>query len=62
MGAFNDISSIDRNDITLWLDMSPYDETVTGTVKVRARVLIDSVNSSSVLDIGTYDINVTFHN
>lgn len=62
IGSLADITSISPEDILLQLDMSPYSETNTGTISVRADVIIDAPNSEAVLDVGTYDINVTFLN
>lgn len=62
IGALDDIISINEEDIILQLDMSPYTKTNTGTIKVRADVIIDSPYADKVLEIGTYDINVTFLN
>lgn len=62
IGSLEDITSINPDDILLQLDMSPYSETNTGTISVRADVIIDAPNSEAVLEVGTYDINVTFLN
>lgn len=62
MGQLENITKIDAADITLLLDMSPYSSTNTGTIKVRAEVVIDSPYAEDVIEVGTYDINVTFLN
>ena len=49
-------------DIILRLDMSPYSETNTGTIKVRAEVIIDSAYNEGVFETGIYEIDVTFEN
>lgn len=61
-GPLENITQITSEDITLRLDMSPYSETNTGTIKVRAEVLIDSVYSEGVFETGIYEIEVTFDN
>lgn len=60
MGEIDKISKITADDITLVLDMSPYSETNTGTIRVRADVEIDSQYRDEIIEIGTYEINVTF--
>lgn len=62
IGSLDAITSIQSDDILLRLDMSPYSETNTGTIRVRADVIIDAPNREDVLEVGTYDINVTFLN
>ena len=62
MGPVESLSKIDAEDITLVFDMSPYSETNTGTIRVRAEVVVDSIYKDDVLAIGTYDISVTFTN
>ncbi|MGN1345955.1 MAG: YbbR-like domain-containing protein [Eubacteriales bacterium] len=61
-GSLENIARIMPEDITLRLDMSPYSETNTGTIKVRAEVLIDSAYNEGVFEIGIYEIEVTFEN
>lgn len=61
-GTLENITQITPEDIMLRLDMSPYSETNTGTIKVRAQVLIDSVYSEGVFETGIYEIEVTFDN
>lgn len=61
MGPADALSVLEADDVTLWLDMSPYDKSVSGTVKVRAKVVVDSISKESVLELGYYDINVTFN-
>ena len=61
MGSADALSVLESDDVTLWLDMSPYDNSVSGTVKVRAKVVVDSTSKESVLELGFYDINVTFN-
>ena len=40
--------------------MSPYGETNTGTIKVRADVEIDSAFRDGIIEVGTYEISVKF--
>ncbi len=61
-GTLENITQITPEDIMLRLDMSPYSETNTGTIQVRAQVLIDSVYSEGVFETGIYEIEVTFEN
>ncbi len=61
-GTLENITQITPEDIMLRLDMSPYSQTNTGTIKVRAQVLIDSVYSEGVFETGIYEIEVTFDN
>jgi len=61
MGPADALSALDADDVTLWLDMSPFDKSVSGMVKVRAKVLVDSTSKGSVLELGYYDINVNFN-
>lgn len=61
-GAIDNIAAIEPEDIILRLDMSPYSETNTGTIKVRAEVIIDSAYSEGVFETGIYEIDVTFDN
>ncbi len=60
MGDINAISKINSEDIMLTFDMSPFSSSNTGTVRVRADVEIDSAHADDVIEVGTYDINVTF--
>lgn len=60
MGEIDKISKITADDITLVLDMSPYSETNTGTIRVRADVEIDSQYREEIIEVGTYEISVTF--
>ncbi len=62
MGALDQISKIEPDDISLVLDMSPYSKTNTGTITVRAEVKIDSVWADGVIELGAYGISVTFDN
>lgn len=62
MGELDDIRRISAEDITLQLDMSPYTDTNTGTIRVRAGVIIDSPYADEVIEIGVYSVNVTFLN
>lgn len=59
-GPLENITQITSEDITLRLDMSPYSETNTGTIKVRAEVVIDSAYNEGVFETGIYEIEVTF--
>lgn len=62
MGEVDILSKIDPNDITLELDMSPYSQSNTGTIKVRAKVVIDSEYKNEIIEVGSYNIDVTFLN
>ncbi|MBE6540995.1 MAG: hypothetical protein E7672_00890 [Ruminococcaceae bacterium] len=62
MGEMDKIAKITADDISLVLDMSPYSVTNTGTIKVKADVEIDSTYSDDIIEIGTYEISVTFEN
>ena len=59
-GPLEHITQITPEDIILQLDMSPYSETNTGTIKVRASVIIDSAYADGVFETGIYEIDVTF--
>lgn len=61
-GTIENIAQITPEDIILRLDMSPYSETNTGTIKVRAEVVIDSAYNEGVFETGIYEIDVTFEN
>ncbi len=61
-GPLEHITQITPEDIILRLDMSPYSETNTGTIKVRAEVIIDSAYNEGVFETGIYEIDVTFDN
>lgn len=61
-GPMEYITQIMPEDIILRLDMSPYSETNTGTIKVRAEVIIDSAYNEGVFETGIYEIDVTFEN
>ena len=61
-GLIDNIAAIEPEDIILRLDMSPYSETNTGTIKVRADVIIDSEYNEGVFELGIYEIDVTFEN
>ncbi|MBE6617289.1 MAG: hypothetical protein E7627_05045 [Ruminococcaceae bacterium] len=60
MGTKEALSALEPEDIMLVLDMSPYNESNSGTVRVKAEVKIDSVQKDMILEIGTYTIDVTF--
>ncbi len=62
MGELGKISAVNPEDITLEIDMSPYSVTNKGTIKVRARVIIDSEYKDDIIEIGSYNIDVTFEN
>lgn len=61
MGPRDKLTEIDPYDVTLWLDISPYDAVEPGVEKVPAKVLIDSAFSKEVLEIGTYYVEVIFY-
>ena len=61
-GSIDNIAAIEPEDIILRFDMSPYSETNTGTIKVRADVIIDSAYNEGVFERGIYEIDVTFEN
>ena len=61
-GPLENITQITPEDIILRLNMSPYSETNTGTIKVRAEVVIDSAYDEGVFETGIYEIDVTFDN
>ncbi len=61
-GDIDQITKINPEDITLRLDMSPYSSTNTGTIRVKAEVIIDSAYKEGVFEIGSYEIEVTFEN
>ncbi len=61
-GPLENITQITPEDIILRLNMSPYSETNTGTIKVRAEVVIDSAYADGVFETGIYEIDVTFEN
>ena len=54
------LAKIEVDDISLVFDMSPYNDSNTGTIRVRADVWVDSLWRDEVFPIGTYEINVTF--
>lgn len=60
MGTSDKVSKIEADDISLVLDMSPYSKNNTGTITVKAEVIIDSAYSEDVIELGTYEISVTF--
>lgn len=60
MGPVDVLAKIDVDDITLVFDMSPYNDSNTGTIRVRADVSVDSLWRDQVFAVGTYEINVTF--
>ncbi len=60
MGEIDKISQIDSDDIVLELDMSPYSESNKGTIKVRADVIVDSKYKYDIIELDTYDVDVTF--
>ncbi len=62
MGSLGAIQDIRADDIILWLDMSPYSESSAGSVNVRAKVIFDSAHKDEVLEVGQYDVRVTFLN
>ncbi len=62
MGELDKITKIKADDITLHLDMSPYSQSNTGTIRVKADVVIDSPYKNDVLAIGSYEVSVTFIN
>ncbi len=62
IGNLEAVTSINADDITLKLDMSPYSETNTGQIQVRAEVEIDSEYKDQLLPVGIYEVGVTFTN
>ncbi len=60
MGSLEAIQDIRADDIILWLDMSPYSESSAGSVNVRAKVIFDSAYKNEILEVGYYDVRVTF--
>ncbi|MBQ3708505.1 MAG: hypothetical protein II889_11445 [Clostridia bacterium] len=60
MGPVDMLAKIEVDDISLVFDMSPYNDSNTGTIRVRADVWVDSLWRDEVFPIGTYEINVTF--
>lgn len=60
MGTKEALAALEPEDIILILDMSPYSESNSGTVRVRAEVKVDSLQKDMILEIGTYTIDVTF--
>ena len=60
MGPVDVLAKIEVDDISLVFDMSPYNDTNTGTIRVRAEVSVDSLWRDEVFPIGVYEINVTF--
>lgn len=60
MGPIDAISRISPEDITILLDMSPYDGSNTGSIRVRGQIDIDSPYADEVIDVGVYYVTVTF--
>ena len=60
MGPIDAISQITSEDITIKLDMSPYDSSNTGSIRVRGQIDIDSEYADQVIDVGVYYVTVTF--
>ena len=60
MGPVDILARLMPEDISLIFDMSPYNSSNTGTIRVRAEVSVDSVWRDEVFAIGSYEINVTF--
>lgn len=60
MGPIDAISQITPEDITIKLDMSPYDDSNTGSIRVRGQIDIDSEYEEQVIDVGIYYVTVTF--
>ncbi len=60
MGPINAISQISPEDITIKLDMSPYDGSNSGAIRVRSEIDIDSEYADQVIDVGVYYVTVTF--
>lgn len=59
-GEYTKITKINAEDIMLKLDMSPYTVSNTGSMKVRADIIIDSAYADGVFEVGDYSIWVTF--
>ncbi len=60
MGPVDVLAKIEVDDISLVFDMSPYNDSNTGTIRVRAEVGVDSLWRDEVFPVGVYEINVTF--
>lgn len=61
MGPIDAISKISPEDITIKLDMSPYDGSNTGGIRVRAEIDIDSQYADQVIEVGYYNVLVTIY-
>ncbi len=59
MGPIDAISKISPEDITILLDMSPYDSSNSGGIRVRAEIDIDSSYADQVIEVGYYNVLVT---
>lgn len=60
LGPVDVLSKLNAEDVDIVFDMSPYTSTNTGTVTVRAEVVLDSPYRDQVLAMGLYEISVTF--
>ena len=60
LGTMEALSAISADDVTIELDLSPYFGPTTGTYYVRGTVSIDTEFENEILDVGTYEIPVTF--
>ena len=60
MGPVDALSKLKAEDVDIVFDMSPYTSTNTGTVTVKAEVVLDSLYKDQVLAMGLYEISVTF--
>ena len=61
MGPIDAISKISPEDITIKLDMSPYDGSNTGGIRVKAEIDIDSQYADEVIEVGSYIVLVTIY-
>jgi len=61
MGPIEAISKISPEDITIKLDMSPYDRSNIGGIRVRAEIDIDSQYADEVIEVGYYNVLVTIY-
>ena len=60
LGPEDILREISDEELSAVLDLSPYSDTNTGTVRVKAEIRVDSEYNSDVLPVGQYHVNVTF--
>ena len=60
MGSMEALSALSANEISLVIDLSPYDESNIGTFMLRAEVKVDSLYKDQIIELGSYRIPVTF--